>query len=379
MNLFKMNKAFTLIEIIVWILIVTIVLLGWFQALSAVSIWKVRLIQQTDIQKESLYFTQRLFEMIKKWWTIDYEEYFNRKVIWNTTYWSWHFLIESWFWNFWSWWIVWTLWFWDNFYYCISWNWIWNKITWSWCYDNSLNTYGLSVLWLQQRYWQYSYQFIDYNSNYDIDLWDENWDWKIEWDDDDEYLWDWPELFVSWENLTELYLISWNKKERILFRWKVEKDLDSPLSATCSMDANNNVTWSWCIWTIEYLKLEWRDMWLVHDLITSDNTRYDWVVDTWVINSTFTWVDWIVAWTSIVNWVPLFPKSINVSEFKIYAYPNKDLWLSWKNDDSVINVSPYVILKFKLKPSWISRKKIQWEGKELDFSMTVNLSDIYSQ
>lgn len=380
MNLFKINKAFTLIEIIVWILIVSIVLLGWFQALSAVSIWKVRLIQQTDIQKESLYFTQRLFEMIKKWWTLDYEEYFNRKVIWNTTYWSWHFDVNSWFWNFWDGWIVWSNSYWDNFYYCISWDGAWNQMTWSWCYNNSLNTYNWSVEWIQQRYGQYSYQFIDYNSNFDDDLWDEDWNWEKIWDDDDEYLWDWPDVFTSWSDLTELYLISWNKKERTLFRWKVEKDPDSPYWCVSNGINTNTFTWSWCIWTIEYLKLEWRDWWMKHDLLSvADNTKFDWIIDTWMLDSNFAWALDVVAWSSSINRIPLFPKTINVSEFKIYGYPNKDLWLSWKNDDLLLNVSPYVILKFKLKPSWISRKKIQWDGKELDFSMTINLSDIYSQ
>jgi hypothetical protein len=39
-----------------------------------------------------------------------------------------------------------------------------------------------------QRYGQYSFQFIDYNSNYDADGGDENGDGEIVGDDDDEYL-----------------------------------------------------------------------------------------------------------------------------------------------------------------------------------------------
>jgi hypothetical protein len=380
MNLIKISKAFTLIEIMVWVLIVSIVMIGWFQALSAVSIWKVRLIQQTDIQKESLYFTQKIFEMVKKWWTIDYEEYFNRKVIWNTTYSSWHFDVESWFWNFWSGWIVWN-WFgyWDNFYYCLSWNSISDKMTGTGCFENSWNNYNSDFTWKQQRYGQYSLQFIDYNSNYDNDgtiLWDEDWDWDFIWDDDDEYLWDGPEVFNAWDDLKELYLISWNKKERTLFRWNVKLDPDAPWTATC--DTTGYTTWSWCIWTIEYLKLDWEDWWMEHSLVWPDNTRFDWVIDTWLIDSDFK-NGWVVAWSWIVERVRLFPETINVSEFKVYAYPNKDIRLSWKNADDSVNISPYVVLKFKLKPSWISRKRIQWWWKELDFSMTINLSDIYSQ
>lgn len=376
MNLYKTKKAFTLIEIMVWILIVSMVILWWFQALSAVSIWKVRLIQKTDIQKESLYFTQRLFEMIKKWWTIDYEEYFNRKVIWNTTYSSGHFDTDSWFWNFWSTWVVWTTSYGDWFYYCISAD--WNPLWLGGCYDNTYNTYWYNVSWEQQRYWQYSLHFIDYNSNFDDDLWDEDGDWKIKWDDDDEYLWDWPEVFWLWDDIVELYLLSWNKKERTLFRWNVQQDPDSPDICDINTDQNTKMytwSWSWCLWTIEYLKLNWKDWWMAHNWLNSD-----WVIDTWVIDSNFVWgIMDNVAWTSIVERVPLFPKTINVSEFKVYAYPNKDVWYSWKNNDESVNISPYIVLKFKLRPSWMSRKKIKWEWEELDFSMTINLSEIYSQ
>jgi len=366
--------AFTLIEIMVWILIVSIVMIWWFQALSAVTIWKVRLIQKTDIQKESFYFTQKLFEMIKKWWTIDYEEYFNRKVIWNTIFSSWHFDKLSWFWNYWTWWTILTNTYGWGFYYCTSWNWV-QMWTW-WCYNNSLNNSLFDFTWHQQRYWQYSLQFVDYNSNFNDDGWDENSDWKIRGDDDDEYIWDWPTTFTGWLDLTELYLLSWDKKIRTIFRWNVEKDSDSPSSVWCSLNNLNEVTWSGCLWTIEYLKLEWKDWWINHN--KNGPTAYDWLIDTWIINSEFDWW-WDIAWENDINWVPLFPKTINVSEFKVYAYPNKNIWFAWNNNDTSVNISPYIVLKFKLKPSWISRKKIHWAWQELDFSMTINLSDIYSQ
>ena len=321
--------------------------------------------------------------MIKKWWTIDYEEYFNRKVIWNTTYSSWHYDIASWYGNFWKDWVIWSNAYWDEFYYCRSWNWDSNKMTGSWCYNNTLNTDWANLDWYQQRYWQYSFQFIDYNSNYDDDnwkLWDEDWNWEIRWDDDDEYLWDWPSVFTWWIDLTELYLISWNKKERTLFRWNLKLDKNAPPSATCWVDTNTNtITWSWCIWTIEYLKLDWKDYWMDHILSGSESTENDGVIDTWIINKEFTGWNEIVAWTLPITWVPLFPNNINVTEFKVYAYPNKDIVNAWKNTENEVNIAPYVILKVKLKPSWLSRKKIKWEWKELDFSMTINLSDIYSK
>lgn len=385
------NKWFTIIEIIISILILTIVFISWFQALSSVTIWKSRVIQQTDIQKEAFYFSQKLFEMIKKWWVIDYEEYFNRKIIWSNTFSSGHFSEPSWFWNFWRWWVVWTTTYWSGFYYCISPDW-WNIGTW-WCVSwnnllsdipNNLNPEASfssdNFSWEQQRYWQYSFQFIDYNSNSDFDNWDENWDSFIIWDDDDEYIGNWPIVFTWWTNVTELYLISWDKTKRTFFRWNVKLDPEAPPSYSCSVDSNTNtITWSWCLWTIEYLSLEWQDYWMDHDILSNSESQNDWVIDTWTIDYNFTWVNWIIAWTWTNSyWVPLFPETINVTKFEVYPYPNKSIEYAWRDDSVDLNISPYVDIVLKIKPSWISRKKIGWEWKEIDFSMTVSLTDIYS-
>jgi len=376
------KHAFTLVEIMVWILIVSIVMVWWFKALTAITIWKAKLIQKTDIQKESFYFKEKLFEMIKKWWIIDYEEYFNRKVIWNTTYSSWHFLVNSWYGNFWKWGIVWSNTYWDWFYRCRSWIWVLNKMQWEWCYNNTLNEYWADLLWEQQRYWEYSFQFIDYNSNFDNDgaiLWDEDWDGKLVWDYDDEYLWDWPSVFSGWIDLTELYLISWDKKKRTLFRWNVSLDPDAPSWSTCWFIANSNIlTGTWCIWNIEYLLLDWKDLWMNHS--GSWSSYLDWVIDTWMIDKNLSSWSNIIAWVNNKDyWVPLFSDSINVSEFKVYAYPDKDIKNAWESLDPKENISPYVFLKITLKPSWITRKKIKWAGEELDFSMTINLSELYSK
>ena len=307
------NKAFTLIEIMVWILIVAIVIVSWFEAYIKIWIWKISLMEKTNIQKDSFYFSEKLFQIIKEWWTLDYEEYFNRKVIW-TNFWSWHYSLISWFWNFWSGWTINTNTYWSAFYQCLSWNWIANALWTSWCYNNNKNIYWASVIWKQQRYWQYSYQFIDYNSNFDDDGWDENWDLKIVWDDDDEFLWDWPEAFTWWVDVKELYLISWDKKTRTFIRWNVNVDPNKPPSATCSINTSNIITWSWCIWTVEFLKLEWVDWWMDHDSAVQDSTQNDWLIDTWLIDKQFTWktnantLNSVIAWSNLINYWELISK-----------------------------------------------------------------------
>jgi hypothetical protein len=179
--------------------------------------------------------------------------------------------------------------------------------------------------------------------------------------------------------MPELYLISGNKTERTLFRWSVNKDIYAPPAETCSVNNLTNViTWSWCIWTVEYIKMLWKDRWKTHDK-SIWQTYLDWIIDTWIIDPEFTaWTE-IIAWSSNVARVPLFSDKIDVSELSITSFPNKDIALAWRNTEKSVNISPYTILKIKLKPSWITKRKIWWNWQELDFSITINLSEIYSQ
>ena len=166
--------------------------------------------------------------------------------------------------------------------------------------------------------------------------------------------------------------------ERTLFRWSVKLDPNAlPLETCVVNNVTNVITWNWCIWTVEYIKMLWKDWWQNHDKLW--NTYLDWLIDTWVVDPDFTTLGNTIAWSTIVNRLPLFSDYIDVSEFSITSFPNKDISLAWKNTDKSVNISPYTILKLKLKPSWITKKKIWWEWQELEFSMTINLSDIYSQ
>jgi len=369
------NKWFTLIEILVWILIFSIVIIWWFKAFWSITAWKVRLIQKTNIEKESIYFTEKLFEMIKKWWTIDYEEYFNRKVVW-TNYASWHYQKETWFWNFWSGGsILAPTNFWDMFYYCRSWSWA--NMWINWCFNNNFNNYQSSLVWKFQRYWEYSFQFIDYNSNNNNDGWDEDWNWSIIWDDDDEYIWEGPSAFTWWTNTKEIYLISWNKKNRTLFRWTVKNDPNTPPWITCIFWNWESPTGSWCLWNIEFLQLEWKDWWFNHS--KSGTWLFDWVIDTWIISNKFTWNSNIVAWswgTYEKYWQPIFPDSINIKDFKVYFYPNKDIKLAWKEP---LKISPYLRIVFKITPTWKHKIAMKWNFPEFNFSTTINLTDIFSK
>lgn len=373
----KTNKKwFTLVEIMLWILIFSIVMTWGFYMLSSLNYWKIKIIEATDITKDTFYFSQKLFEEIKMWWTLDYEEYFNRKVIWTSIS-SWHYSVSSWFWNFWQGWAVWTTNYWTWFYYCRSTTaTMWNN----WCYNTSYNTTSASLWNSPQRFWQYAFQFIDYNSNKNSDWGDENLDWNIRSDDDDENLGLWPVAFTSWTDVKELYLISWDKKKRTYFRWNWKQDPKKPNGvATCTTASYTD----WCIWNIQMLKLVWKDRWMNHNWLTWYN---DWIIDTWILDpdaygtSPVRWSA-IVAWSVNMNnyWLDMFPDSISVTKFKVFAYPNIAKEYNFKSILDEQNINPYVRIQATLLPSRKKRWSMKWVPPEINISTTINLSDYFSK
>ncbi len=386
-------KAFTLIEIAVWILIFSIIIVSWFYSLSALMIWKVKLIEETEIEKRAFYFSEKFFEMVKKWWEIDYEEYFNRKVVWTTDYLSWHYEIPTGFGNFWNGGKVENVSsvpndYWDLYYYCLSpdtWVFMW---TW-WCVTVN-NDSDWIPWWISdtdyslepQRYWQYTFHFRDYNVNADDDEWDEDWDSSIIWDDDDEILWNWPTAFEAWVPIKELYLINGKRDKRTLFRWTVSADPEwLPFSCDFTTEPETP-TGSGCLWTIEFLKLEWKDWWMNHNSGSIDNngTQYDWIIDTWIIDPEFAW--WttdIIAWSNNTNYrQKIFPDDVNVKDVIFYVYPNKDIGHAWKDKSPETNIAPYIRMWLTLSPGRRTKKQIKWKVPEITIKTTVALTNIFS-
>lgn len=439
---YKTKKAFTLIEILVAILILSSVLILWFQLYTKALASKVKIDEQANLEKNIYYFSERLFQLIKKGWTLDYEEYWARRLKESDFYSeyifsnppidfqfkNWHYENLTWFWNYWK--DLSNLWnyFGGWFYYCLSDTnnipYLSKKENWEykdkfalryWCsWHNNVNDKIKSKIVPTadyypssdfQRYWQYSFQFIDYNSNWDKDNWDEDDNWNIIWDDDDKHLWKWPEVFDSGSDVKELYLLSWDKKTRTFFRWYIDQDehiKDYTKKCDYSLKKENlnwipqnPVEFQYCRWTIQFLQLEGKDWWMDHNSnnIDDDKTQNDWVVDTWVIASNFSWKsnsdsdlkNTVIAWTSEDEkyWKELFSDSINISDFKVFAYPNIDSSKVWdinEVEQKKYKISPYVILSFEVKPSWKVKAKISWwEIKPIRFNTTINLTDIFSK
>jgi len=368
----KNTPWFTLIETLVGTLIFSVVVIAGFSALNSILVWKVKLIEKTNIQKEAFYFSEKLFEMIKTWGLIDYEEYWNR-YSYDTTYGSGHFINPTGFGN-------------DNSspYYCLSWNAL--SMWTAWCLTGfntnpASSTLNSDYSWTPQRYGQYEVQFIDYNSDSDNDVWDEDNSAEAEysfiWDDDDLYLWRWPEAFPAWSDVWELYLINSDGNERIYFRLNTILDPDAPTWATCTW--TNTMTGSGCLWTIEFLKLTGVDYGYDH-LNTGGAFDNDGLIDTWLIHDDFeSSAGDVVATAGSPNyWQALFPDTIHVRDVQFFPYPNKDLEYSWRDGSSDINISPYVRISMTLTPSWKSRKKIRGEVPEIEINTTVQLTDIFN-
>lgn len=347
-----------------------------FQSLSAVWIAKVKLVERAEIEKQAYFSSEVFFELIKKWWLIDYEEYWNR-YSYNTDYVNGHFANQSAFWNQ------------GTLYNCVSWVWAAEKMGTGGCLNNSPNSQNdraIDFSNTHQRYGQYELQFIDRNSDGDSDGWDEdgiNW---IIWDDDDLFLGIGPAAFSGSTDVNkvwELYLISNDGRERTFFRWNVFEETSwfVPTGANCDLTTDpERPVGDACQGTIEILKLVWEDYWLDHLpwSVDSDGSQWDGRIDSWFVHPDYAaWDSAIIAWSNTSNyWQPIFPSSINIKDFEIYAYPQKDLALAWRDNDPSILVAPYIQIKYTIEPSLQVQAKIRWKAPSVDISTSISLSNL---
>lgn len=380
---------FTLIETLLWVLIVSFVIVAWFQVLSDVWVGKIQLIEKTKIEKQAYFASEKFFEMIKKGGTIDYEEYWNRSSY-STWFTDGYYTDRTGFWNFWdNRPTVWNTNYGRGPYHCLS------KVGNNMWTNGCLLDYNIRNWWWSthedkrgpQRYMQYSNQFIDRNSDEDGNIWDENGDGEFMGDADDLFIWIGPKAFSgivlsSDENrVWELYLINTQKAQRTIFRWNITDDPNAPASASCDRTTTPySPTWDGCLWTIEYLQLVGEDYGYDHDLWTQDGngSQGDGILDTWLIHNDFT-IDGstpVAGSSGTEYWQKIFPDSLHVSNVEFHLYPNKDLEYSWRDVSSSIQVAPYVQVQITLTPSWKEKRKITSTIPSVDIISTIQLSQL---
>ena len=289
----KKYLSFTLIElltvtVILWLIMPCIIAIYSFMVKSN----KEFALRQTAIQQWYEFF-ERL-NILMQDYTIDYEEYFNRQMVWCSY--SWGILLT---WNSFQW-VVWTSW------YCTEFTAYWNEnstkrnigywgeiSTWYHdiynCTDHHIEWQNIAWLhrtiwkancwsfWTKQSFGQYKALFTDV--------------WKAEDSDDDKDLWkplnDDVKAIVDDKNIQELYLISHDWKRRLYFRRKLV-----------------NQAWDFAQYKIQILRLRWFDAGQKHDFDSLSEWSYDMQIDTRACDTSmwFIWhwsgvsSDWAYSW-----------------------------------------------------------------------------------
>ncbi len=372
-NIKSYTGWFTLIEILLGVTIVSMVTISWLYAVNAVGIGRIKLMEKTKLEQQAFYFSERFFEIVKSGGTLDYEEYFQRKNIWNSTYLSGHYDTLTSFGNGAN-----------SLVHCISWN---TSLMWN---DGCILTHndaGASILGDKFLYGQYPEQFIDYNSDADGDGGDEDGDGSILGDDDDLYLGNGPSVFWVDGEISEIYLIGKSWDSRTFFRWYVQEDPNKIASAICDFSNPRTPTGDGCFGTIQFLRLKGVDWWNDHSSSIIDVTQNDGIIDTWIYDpEVYGTSSPIVAdLTPAVDtddsenyWLTILGDNVNVKNIKISAYPNKDSNLAWADNLDSTFLSPYLRISMTILPSWKERLRLKGSVPEVQINTTINLTTKYN-
>ena len=391
------RRWFTLFEMVISMTIFALIMISVFDSVANIGISRVRNVQRVSLLEELYFFSEKLATTIKEWGTIDYEEYWARRVS-GTGITAWHYTTATLFGNYGSGWVPSTTLsndFWSGQYLCRSG--IASFMGTGGCLTNynSLNDWSnananINYSWGLQRFGEYRIQFTDYNGNQDDDapyaLGDEDGVWGIVGDDDDIELGDGPTVINN--PMGELYLINTLKKKRVFFRWNVKQDPNAPATQIC-----NGISGTGCLGNIQLLRMNGKDLWMNHDG-TAAGGLFDGNIDTWVCDS-----DWrcsgkilpggygTLSFNNANDWVDLFPDYINVKSLNFYIYPLKNPWYAWKATDDVTGtpwfispfIHPYVKLQITLGFWWKRRTIIKNDDPTITISTTINLEDLWME
>jgi len=271
--------AFTLVELLYVIIIIWIIVPCIFTIYNFI----IKSDREINARENAIQQWYEFFErlnILMQDYTIDYEEYFNRQMVWCVNSW-WELLTwENFKWN------IWLSW------YCTEFTtyWNWNSTdrkelsysinTWHhdlyYCSSKSQQTPTWKPLvvrsddcwkyWRVQSYGQYAALFTDVNE----------WSSNMVWDWDDEEVWyllnEDVNAIEDSNNIQELYLISKDWKSRLFFRRKLVK-----------------YDWENALFKIQMLRLKWFDAGREHKFQDSvwmgDRGIYDWKIDTWACDA----------------------------------------------------------------------------------------------
>ncbi len=314
-------------------------------------------------------FFERL-NILMEDYTIDYEEYYNRQMVW----------------------CVWWESGWDSFnwnvgigWYCTNFTAYGNSYTEGSDKNNGYYIYHCSTsdsrtrgkhkdnsqcgkFWKWQSYWQYAALFTDahdYTS-----------------DEDDEELWyllnvdENVDAIKDGDDIQELYLISHDWKRRLYFRRKnIAADGEAPH------------------YKIQILRLRWFDAWKKHSFWETDNNEglYDWKIDTWACDysmwfecgwSSVGWayVDYNLPENEEDGWVDFTQWSTNIKSWKIAISPIWDADLYRAKQEKQVNAYMRIMTVNSIYwPALFPEGSIPDSIKEFEVPLqtTINMKDFY--
>ncbi len=405
------KKAFSLIEMMVVTVMASMIFVTVINLYFSMMKTKVDVeARQTLIQWS--YGVLEKLNVLMADYTIDYEEYFNRKVVgcndtykWNSFEWTGNNLVDSWYCN--------------NFtsygnensiqdtssnhdyhllYYCSSetettdhsneqpsnssstscydnssWTWQnyvqvwvkWNTDSWTGCWDNGLVDYHSEIFgnW-KQSYWQYALQYWDMWTDTDWQNWCVN-------DSDDTDMGKWPDAIADNTWVQELYLISKDGTERLFMRRALEEKEGSWIDNYDDIDDSDNIAKRY---NIQMLKLKWFDAGQEHDFDESNSRGlFDGDIDTWACDY-WEWFEceyepsgngegiwWVYNAYKLPNdkedgWVGIFGNDITISDWNMQIYPTQNPDYAWRDNDFSLN--PYINIQIQTHlyaKNWINK------------------------
>lgn len=382
----KKKKGFTLLEVIIAVTSFFLLLTAIINIYTKMIKLKYNIQARTNVTQDSYFVIEKINLMLKDY-TIDYEEYFNRKNVWCDTY-TTDFTRD-----------IWINWYCDlptgygnnsnidqlssptrKIYFCSSNN-----------TDENTPNYPQRVLpntqvqngeWClntgQQSFGQYRWQFRDVKNDVDSVLGAWN-------DDDDENVMKWPSAINNATWTQELYLISQDGKSRIFIRRALLESGDfNNDTAIWSGDSEKR-------YTLQILKLRGFDAGNNHDFdVNTSSWVYDGKIDTracdyaqgFICNGS--WIGWLYTWYKLPSdqndgRVNLFQKNITISDRNLIIYPTKNPQYALAENN--VQINPYFTINLTSKLyGKIRQKKLGMQNidtYQINLQTTFNTKNFY--
>lgn len=353
------KRSFTILEMVVALVIFGLI----FSAIMTIYTRMINVKREFDARNYLLSTTYNMVEkmnILLKDYTIDYEQYFNRRMYgcagtpWLMTGWNhgttWYCSVFNGYGNSnptdalqsmgaspistWT----------HHLYRCSSVGDFLDDTTFSYAiyWAGLLTGAGCPLIGERQAFGEYRYQFVDVKDNADETP-------SVIGDDDDTDLWVWPAAIADNENIPELYLISKDKRSRLLFRRKLVQQ----------NDINNDGTYQSFerLYVIQMLQLRGFDAGTKHSFNAGDSDNqymYDGQIDTracdyekgficnWPAVNGSIYTGYHLPSNAEDGWVNLFGWDMTVSSWRLQIYPTKDP--IYARSEKTMQSNPYVRL-----------------------------------